>query len=112
MSSDDEQEVLDAQLLHTNCLAVCRDVRRIGSRNCSRIVLGDVYLAGSSLPPKRAYCILDEQANFSLVSTSLADIFGADLDKQRYLLSACGAKPQELWGRHLESRHLESQRRY
>ena len=100
-NSEDEQEALDAQLLRTNCLAVCRDARRKGSKNCSRIVLGDVYLAGSSLPPKRAYCILDEQANSSLVSTSLADNFGADLDKQRYLLSTCGAKPQEVWGRHL-----------
>ena len=97
---DDEETAPDSEL-RVKCVAVCGSAGSTKTRNCSQIILGEVFHPGVDVPAKRVYAILDQQSNSSLMSSSLVDHFGVDAPRKRYILSTCGSEPQETWGRNL-----------
>lgn len=83
------------QELKSACTSICRT----GGTSCSKIVLVDVYLNNRPEELHRAYAIVDDQSNASMISPELADKLNVNSPPERYLLSTCSGEKMVNYGR-------------
>ena len=78
---DDSQDNVNAKYT-----LVCKGTP--GGLSCSKSVSVDIY---GENPVHRAYAIMDDQSNASIISTELADKLNADGPEWKYFLSTFGS---------------------
>lgn len=93
--------------LQTACTSVCQDPSS-GGVSCSKIVLVDIFREDRAQEPCRAYAILDDQSNASMIGPNLADRLGATGPKFKYFLSTCSGGKEEKTGRRVSGVVLRS----
>ena len=91
---DDSQDNVDAK-----CTSVCEGAP--GGLSCSKSALVDIYGENHFEAAHRAYTIMDDQSNASIISTGLADKLNADSPEWRYFLSMCGSNKEVRYGRRV-----------
>ena len=96
-----ENETVDAR-----CTAVCG--ASSGGTSCSKILLVDVFLKNKPDFIRRAYAIIDEQSNSSLISSELADELGVSGPQEKYYLSTCTSEKEVKYGRRVANVSIRS----
>ena len=96
-----ENETVDAR-----CTAVCG--ASSGGTLCSKILLVDVFLKDKPDFIRRAYAIIDEQSNSSLISSELADELGVSGPQEKYYLSTCTSEKEVKYGRRVANVSVRS----
>ena len=89
----------ETKKVESRCTSICNT--REGGVSCSKTVLVDVFNKASPDHTRRVYAIIDEQSNCSMISSELADEFGADGPKEKYYLSTCSREKEEKYGRRV-----------
>ncbi|XP_059804291.1 uncharacterized protein LOC132379933 [Hypanus sabinus] len=89
----------------TNCTEVCGQAQ--SSRSCSKICLTKVYPKGAKDKAIKAYVILDDQSNRSLVSPEFFKLFNIESERFPYYLKTCSGN-METQGRKAEAIQIES----
>ncbi|XP_059835207.1 plectin-like [Hypanus sabinus] len=89
----------------TNCTEVCGQAQ--SSRSCSKICLTKVYPKGAKDKAIKAYVILDDQSNRSLVSPEFFKLFNIESERFPYYLKTCSGN-METQGRKAEGIQIKS----
>ncbi|XP_059820511.1 uncharacterized protein LOC132391399 isoform X1 [Hypanus sabinus] len=89
----------------TNCTEVCGQAQ--SSRSCSKICLTKVYPKGAKDKAIKAYVILDDQSNRSLVSPEFFKLFNIESERFPYYLKTCSGN-MKTQGRKAEGIQIES----
>jgi hypothetical protein len=97
---DGEEEV------KSKCTSVCRG--KAGGVSCSKIVLVDVFTEDNPETVRRAYAIVDEQSNASMITPNLADMLEIDAPREKYLLSTCSSARETKYGRRVSGVMVKS----
>ena len=97
---DGEEEV------KSKCTSVCRG--KTGGLSCSKIVLVDVFTEDNPEVVCRAYAIIDEQSNASMITPNLADTLEVDAPREKYLLSTCSSARETKYGRRVSGLMIKS----
>ncbi|XP_059840948.1 uncharacterized protein LOC132402218 [Hypanus sabinus] len=92
-------------VVSSSCTEVCGQAQ--SSRSCSKICLTKVYPKGAKDKAIKAYVILDDQSNRSLVSPEFFDLFNIESNQFPYYLRTCSGSV-ETYGRKAEGFQLES----
>ncbi|XP_059840843.1 uncharacterized protein LOC132402177 [Hypanus sabinus] len=92
-------------VVSTNCTEVCGQAQ--SSRSCSKICLTKVYPKGAKDKAIKAYVILDDQSNRSLVSPEFFKLFNIESEQFPYYLKTCSGN-METQGRKAEGIQIES----
>ncbi|CAB3978894.1 PREDICTED: uncharacterized protein LOC107357656 [Paramuricea clavata] len=90
----------------SKCTSVCRG--NTGGLSCSKIVLVDVFTEDNPNAVHRAYAIVDEQSNASMITPNLADLLEVDTPKEKYLLSTCSSAKETKYGRRVSGIMVKS----
>lgn len=101
---DGEEDTTDQ--VNNTCTAVCRD--NDGGVSCSKILLVDIVSPDEPSVSCRAYAIIDDQSNSSLISSELADKLGANGPKEKYYLSTCSGNRETKFGRRVSGLVIRS----
>ncbi|XP_059801165.1 uncharacterized protein LOC132378346 [Hypanus sabinus] len=91
-------------VVSSSCTEVCGQAQ--SSRSCSKICLTKVYPKGAKDKAIKAYVILDDQSNRSLVSPEFFDLFNIESNQFPYYLRTCSGSV-ETYGRKAEGFQLE-----
>ncbi|XP_048764717.2 uncharacterized protein LOC125672561 [Ostrea edulis] len=75
----------------TSCTEVC-NVQQNTSKSCAKISLIKVYPEGQPYRARHVYCVIDDQSNQSLASSSFFDAFGESGPETEYVLSTCAGR--------------------
>ncbi|XP_059825157.1 uncharacterized protein LOC132393780 isoform X2 [Hypanus sabinus] len=89
----------------SNCTEVCDQAQ--SSRSCSKVCLTKVYPKGAKDKAIKAYVILDDQSNRSLVSPEFFKLFNIESERFPYYLKTCSGN-METQGRKAEGIQIES----
>lgn len=73
-----------------------------------QILLIDVFLKNKPDFIRRAYAIIDEQSNSSLISSELADELGVSGRQEKYYLSTCTSEKEVKYGRRVANVSIRS----
>ncbi|XP_059825664.1 uncharacterized protein LOC132394036 [Hypanus sabinus] len=92
-------------IVSPNCTEVCGQTQ--SSRSCSEICLTEVYPKGAKDKAIKAYVILDDQSNRSLVSPEFFKLFNIESERFPYYLKTCSGN-METQGRKAEGIQIES----
>ncbi|XP_059841308.1 uncharacterized protein LOC132402471 [Hypanus sabinus] len=92
-------------IVSSNCTEVCGQTQ--SSRSCSEICLTKVYPKGAKDKAIKAYVILDDQSNRSLVSPEFFKLFNVESERFPYYLKTCSGN-METQGRKAEGIQIES----
>ncbi|XP_059842933.1 uncharacterized protein LOC132403561 [Hypanus sabinus] len=92
-------------IVSSNCTEVCGQTQ--SSRSCSEICLTKVYPKGAKDKAIKAYVILDDQSNRSLVSPEFFKLFNIESERFPYYLKTCSGN-METQGRKAEGIQIES----
>ncbi|XP_059847806.1 uncharacterized protein LOC132406319 [Hypanus sabinus] len=92
-------------VVSSNCTEVCGQAQ--SSRSCSKICLTRVYPKGAKDKAIKAYVILDDQSNRSLVSPEFFKLFNIESEQFPYYLKTCSGN-METQGRKAEGIQIES----
>ncbi|XP_059802718.1 uncharacterized protein LOC132379125 [Hypanus sabinus] len=92
-------------VVSSSCTEVCGQAQ--SSRSCSKICLTKVYPKGAKDKAIKAYVILDDQSNRSLVSPEFFKLFNIESEQFPYYLRTCSGNV-ETYGRKAEGFQLES----
>ncbi|XP_059802837.1 uncharacterized protein LOC132379182 [Hypanus sabinus] len=92
-------------VVSTKCTEVCGQAQ--SSRSCSKICLTKVYPKGAKDKAIKAYVILDDQSNRSLVSPEFFKLFNIESEQFPYYLKTCSGN-METQGRKAEGIQIES----
>lgn len=93
--------------LQAACTSVCQDPSS-GGVSCSKIAVVDIFREDRAQEPCRAYAILDDQSNASMIDPNLADRLGATGPNLKYFLSTCSGGKEEKTGRRVSGVVLRS----
>ncbi|XP_059802219.1 uncharacterized protein LOC132378919 [Hypanus sabinus] len=92
-------------IVSSSCTEVCGQTQ--SSCSCSKICLTKVYPKGAKDKAIKAYVILDDQSNRSLVSPEFSNLFHIESNQFPYYLRTCSGSV-ETYGRKAEGFQLES----
>ncbi|XP_059841364.1 uncharacterized protein LOC132402527 [Hypanus sabinus] len=92
-------------IVSSNCTEVCGQTQ--SSRSCSEICLTKVYPKGAKDKAIKAYVILDDQSNRSLVSPEFFKLFNIESERFPYYLKTCSGN-MKTQGRKAEGIQIES----
>ena len=81
---------------NTVCSSVCHKPFRSGVL-CSKIGLGDNLCVHRPQKSLRAYTIIDDQSNASMITPNLANRLGAIGPNIKYFLTACSVGREKVW---------------
>ena len=77
--------------MNTTCTQICGKL--IGySKSCAKIVLVRTYPDGRPDQSRTLYCLIDDQSNRSLATSSFFDAFSENGPPIEYVLSSCSGK--------------------
>ena len=82
--------------LNTACSSVCHKPFRSGV-SCSKIGLVDNLCVHRPQKSHRAYTIIDDQSNASMITPNLANRLGAIGPNIKYFLTACSDGREKVW---------------
>ena len=71
-------------------------------------MLVDVFTEDNPNAVHRAYAIVDEQSNASMITPNLADLLEVDTPKEKYLLSTCSSAKETKYGRRVSGIMVKS----
>lgn len=80
-----EGEQLD---VNSCCTEIC-NMPQNSSKSCSKIVLVNVFTEGEHYRERKVYCLIDDQSNRPLASSSFFDAFNTHGPEMEYVLSTC-----------------------
>ncbi|XP_072898117.1 uncharacterized protein [Hemitrygon akajei] len=92
-------------VVSSSCTEVCGQAH--ASRSCSKICLTKVYPKGAKDKAIKAYVILDDQSNRSLVSPKFFNLFNIESEQFPYYLRTCSGN-MKTYGRRAEGFQIES----
>ncbi|XP_072896146.1 uncharacterized protein [Hemitrygon akajei] len=92
-------------VVSSSCTEVCGQAQ--SSRSCSKICLTKVYPKGAKDKAIKAYVILDDQSNRSLVSPEFFNLFNIESEQFPYYLRTCSCN-METYERKAEGFQIES----
>ncbi|XP_072891311.1 uncharacterized protein [Hemitrygon akajei] len=92
-------------VVSSSCTEVCGQAQ--ASRSCSKICLTKVYPKGAKDKAIKAYVILDDQSNRSLVSPKFFNLFNIESEQFPYYLRTCSGN-MKTYGRRAEGFQIES----
>ena len=79
-----------------------------GRVSCSKIALVDVFHPNRPQKVIRAYALVDEQSNVSMISPELANDLGMFGRREKYLLSNCSRSKEVKFGRRIQGLMVKS----
>ena len=89
----------------TKCTRLCGN--ELGGRSCSKICLANLYVKTDPEQKIKAYAVIDDQSNCSLVRPELFDLLNMDDEATTYTLKTCAGKCK-LEGRCAKNLVIES----
>ena len=100
---NDKKDKDENDEVKSKCTSVCRRL------SCSKIVL--IYYVFTQDNPNavdRAYAIVDQQSNASMITPNLADLLEVDTPNEKYLLSTCSSARETKYGRRVSDLMVKS----
>ena len=77
--------------MNSCCTDIC-NIPQNTSRSCSKIVLVNVSPEGELNRERKVYCLIDDQSNRSLASSTFFDAFNESGSETEYILSTCAGR--------------------
>ena len=89
---DSEQHGGELNSVTTRCTDVCGNMA--GGKFCSKICLANIYIEGCPETKIKAYVVIDDQSNRSLMKSKLLDLLKLEGEPASYTLKTCSGTSQ------------------